>query len=298
MKPIQILPSCIRKDTVLSSKKLYIVQGEVRILKKITLTIQDQTTLLLVNGVFPKSHTKRSTLIFEQGSRLKAKRLHIKAANTLFKPIKVADNGGVWFLGNFSDASKDGLTVKTNRKNPLSAFKAESISTRYLGRADDYYSPISGKLITTGDDIDGISLLGVGPSEWSIQSLRSHHSADDGIDLTNSHIRLMRLEIKAPIEDGINLSSSRLEIHRSLNMDVRKTKEKDRDLVDFETDDGASYLELRRGCWVRLQGVFGDQVMLSSKEMPIPNTKDDNEKAYAFSGKLRHAALIYSIDED
>jgi hypothetical protein len=108
----------------------------------------------------------------------------------------------------------------------------------------------------------------------------------------------MRLEIKAPIEDGINLSSSRLEVHRSLNLDVQKTKDKDRDLVDFETDDGASFLELRRGCWIRLKGVFGDQVVLSSKEMPIPNTKDDNEKAYVFRGKLRHAALIYSIDED
>lgn len=298
MKPIQILPSRIRKDTVLSSKKLYIVQGEVRVLKKITLTIQDQTTFLLVNGVFPKSHTKRSTLIFEQGSKLKAKRLHIKAADTCFKPTKVADNGGVWFLGNFADAAKDGVIVKTNRKNPLSSFTAQSISAHYLGRADDYYSPISGKLITTGDDIDGISILGVGPTEWSIQSVSSHHSADDGIDLTNSHIRLMRLEIKAPIEDGINLSSSRLEIHRSLNLDVHKTKDKDRDLVDFETDDGASYLELRRGCWVRLKGVFGDQVVLSSKEMPTPNTKDDNERAYSFSGKLKHAALIYSIDED
>jgi hypothetical protein len=298
MKPIQILPNRISKDTVLSANKLYIVQGEVRVLKKIRLTIQDQTTLLLVNGVFPKSLTKRSTLIFEQGSQLKAKRLHIKAANTRFKPVKVADNGGVWFLGNFANAAKDGVNVKINRKNPLSSFTAQSISTCYLGRADEYYSPISGKLITTGDDIDGISLLGVGPTEWAVQTLISHYSADDGIDLTNSHIRLMRLEIKSPIEDGINLSSSHLEIHRSLNVDVRKTKDKDRDLVDLETDDGASFLELRRGCWVRLKGVFGDQVVLSSKEMPRPNTKDDNEKPYAFSGKLRHAALIYSIDED
>ncbi len=298
MKPIEILPNLIYKDTVLRANKLYIVQGEVRVLKKIRLTIQDQTTLLLVNGVFPKSLTKRSTLIFEQGSQLKAERLHIKAANTRFKPTKLADNGGLWFLGNFADAAKDGVIVKTNRKNPLSSFIAQSISTRYLGRADDYISPISGKRITTGDDIDGVSLLGVGPTEWTVQTLTSHHSADDGIDLTNSHIRLMRLEIKHPIEDGINLSSSRLEIHRSLSVDVRKTKEKDRDLVDFETDDGASYLELRRGCWVRLAGVFGDQVVLSSKEMPRPNTKDDNEKAYTFSGKLKHAALIYSIDED
>lgn len=298
MKPVEILPSRIRKNTALSSKKIYIVQGEVRVLKKITLTIQDQTMILLVNGVFPKSCIKRSALIFEQGSQLKAERVYLKASNANFKPVKLADNGGLWFLGNYADASKDGISIKTNRNNPLSKFTARAITTRYLGRADDYLSPKTGKRITTGDDIDGFSVLGVGPTEWAIDAITSHYSADDGVDFTNSHVRLMRLEVKAPIEDAINLSSSRVEIHRSLNLDVTKTKVTDRDLVDLETDDGASYLELYRGCWVKLIGVFGDQVVLSSREMPIPNTKDDNEKIYSFSGRLKHAALIYSIDED
>jgi len=298
MKPIEILPSRIRKNTLLNSKKIYVVQGEVRVLKKITLTIQDQTTVLLVNGIFPKSCIKRSALIFEQGSQLKAERVYLKASNANFKSVKLADNGGLWLLGNYADASKDGISIKTNRKNPLSKFTARAITTRYLGRADDYLSPKTGKRITTGDDIDGFSVLGVGPTEWAIDAVTSHYSADDGIDFTNSHVRMMRLEVKAPTEDGVNLSSSRVEIHRSLNLDVTKTKVTDRDLVDLETDDGASYLELHRGCWVRLAGVFGDQVVLSSKEMPLPNTNDDNEKVYKFSGRLKHAALVYSIDED
>lgn len=298
MKPLEILPNLIRKNKLLHAKKIYIVLGEVRVVKKVKLTIQDQTTLLVVNGVFPKSRLKRSALIFEQGAQLKAGRVHLKAADSNFKPVKLADNGGIWLLGNYADASKDGISIRTNRKNPLSKFTARSISTRYLGRADDYLSPKSGKRITTGDDIDGFSVLGVGPTEWSIDAVLSHHSADDGVDFTNSHVRLMRLEVKAPTEDGINLSSSRLEIHRSLNIEIKKTNITDRDLVDLETDDGASYLELHRGCWVRLFGVFGDQVVLSSKEMPVPNTQDDNEKVYQFSGQLKQAALIYSIDED
>ena len=298
MKPIEILPNLLRKNKVLQAKKIYIVLGEVRVVKKVMLTIQDQTTLLLVNGVFPKSRLKRSALIFEQGSQLKAGRVHLKAADANFKPVKLADNGGLWLLGNYADASKDGISIKTNRKNPLSKFTARSITTRYLGRADNDLSPRAGKRLTTGDDIDGFSVLGVGPTEWSIDAVASHHSADDGVDFTNSHVRLMRLEVKAPTEDGINLSSSRLEIHRSLNIEIKKTNITDRDLVDLETDDGASYLELHRGCWVRLLGVFGDQVVLSSKQMPVPNTKDDNEKVYQFSGQLKQAALIYSIDED
>jgi len=253
---------------------------------------------LLVNGLFPKSCIKRSALIFEQGSQLEADRFHLKAANRDFKPIKHADNGGIWFIGNHSDASKDGVSVKTNRKNPLSKFSAKLITTRYLGRTDGDIRTNSESSADEGDDIDGFSVLGVGPTEWSIQEIKSHYSADDGVDFTNSHVRLMRLEVKSPQEDGINISSSRVEVHRSINLNVTKTKVKDRDLVDLETDDGASYLELHRGCWVRLSGVFGDQVVLSSDEMPTPNTTDDNETPYFFSGKLKRSALIYSIDED
>jgi hypothetical protein len=61
-----------------------------------------------------------------------------------------------------------------------------------------------------------IKLIGVGPHEWQVSQLRSLHSADDGVDLTNSHIRLNRLEVRQPTEDGLNLSSSRIEIRRSL----------------------------------------------------------------------------------
>ena len=298
MNAIEILPNKIRKNTTLRANKTYVVQGEVRVLKKVRLTIEDQTSLLIINGVFTKSCIKRSALIFEQGSQLVAKRFHLQAGNDNFKAVKKADNGGIWFLGNYADASKDGMTVKTNRKNPLSHFCAEQIRVSYLGRADDYISPTSGKRISIGDDIDGFSVLGVGPSEWSIHSIKSNYCADDGIDFTNSHVRILNLEINHPAEDGINVSSSRIEIHRRLHLDVTKSKVSDRDLFDFETDDGASYVELHTGCSVKLNGVFGDEVVLSSSDMPKPNTKTHNEVPYFYSGKLTRAALIYSIDED
>ena len=121
---------------------------------------------------------------------------------------------------------------------------------------------------------------------------------EDGIDVTNSHIKLDRLEIRHPVEDGMNISSSRVEIHKSLRLDVTKTSETDRDLFDLETDDGASFVELYSRCWVRLKGVFGDQVVLSSTEMPCPDVSDDNEVPYAFEGQLKEASLIFSIDND
>ena len=298
MKPIEVIASSITKDRTLSDKKTYVIEGEVHVLKGVTLTIADRATILLVNGVFPNSLIRRSVLIFDQGSQLSAKRLYVRAASDKHKPVKFADNGGVWFLGNYNDASKDGVSVKVNRRNPLSRFRATMIATYYLGRNDTCLSKKTGMQLDIGDDIDGFSVLGVGPTEWAISEVRSHYSADDGFDCTNSHISLERLEIKHPTEDGMNLSSSRVEIHKSLSIDLRKTTTTDRDLFDLETDDGASYVELWRGCWVRLDGVFGDDLCLSSRDMPDPDVRPDNESRYVFSGQLRTAALVYSIDED
>ena len=81
-------------------------------------------------------------------------------------------------------------------------------------------------------------------------------------------------------------------------LDLEKRSYTDRDLFDLETDDGGSYVELPRGCWVRLNGVFGDELVLSSKDMPAADVSDDNESAYYFSGKLKADALVFSISED
>jgi hypothetical protein len=297
-KTIEVISSDILKNKTLTDKKLYVIEGEVRVRKGVTLTVRDKVTILLVNGVFSKSVVRRSALIFAQGSSLSAKRVCIRACNGQHKPVKNADNGGVWFLGNYKDASKDKVSVKVNRRNGLSSFRASSVTTHYLGRKDSYVSAKTGSLIGIGDDIDGFSVLGVSPQEWNISSVRTFYSADDGFDVTNSHIKLDRLEIRHPIEDGMNISSSRVEIHKSLLLDVTKTRETDRDLFDLETDDGASFVELYSRCWVRIKGVFGDQVVLSSSDMPRPNTRDGNEVPYVFEGQLRKASLIYSIDND
>ena len=47
-------------------------------------------------------------------------------------------------------------------------------------------------------------------------------------------ILLEKVKIQSPTEDGINLSSSYLEILQSLTVNVTKTSTKDRDIFDFE----------------------------------------------------------------
>ena len=289
-KKYKVLPETIQKNLLLKSNTIYIVKGEVRVLQGVRIKAQDKCTVYIVNGIFKNSHLRRSALIFNQGSFLDAHNLTIRACDSNHKQEKIANNGGIWFLGSNASASKDGISIKRRQISKPSIYSANSLSVSYLGREDGSTS--------NNDDIDGISILGLTKYEWQIKKVKSAFSGDDAIDITNSHITLDTLEVEHPVEDGINLSSSRLEITRRMKIKMVKNGIRDRDLFDFEVDDGASYLELHKGCLVDIHGVFGDQVILSSEEMPKPITKLDNERTYKFSRKLKKAALIYTIDRD
>ena len=297
-RPVQVITGPIARNRSLGKATTWVISGEVHIRRGVSLKIADGATLLIANGVVPKSRLRRAALIFDPGSELVARRFIVRACNAEHRPVRAADNGGLWFLGTFAAGSKDGITVRRSRGGPPSVFRARSITTSHLGRRDTYRSPKTGKDLDIGDDIDGLSIVGVGPEEWRVREVRSLHSADDGFDVTNSHVRLDRLEVRHPAEDGMNVSSSRVEIRRSLVLDVPRSGDADRNLFDLETDDGASYVELPKGCWVRVRGVFGDQLAVSSPDMPRPNTTDDNERRYAFSGRLAYDAVIHSLTAD
>lgn len=295
-KKIEILDTDIVGNRRLSAQRIYVVTKEVHVTESATLTIENGTTILIKNGLVPDSKLRRAALIFDQGSALRARRVYFKACTNDFKQAKQADNAGLWFLGQFQPASKDTVNVKPQRKSMRSSFKADLIATYYLGRLDPIKE--TSRTLAAQDDIDGLSVMGVGPAEWSVSEIRSFYSADDGIDLKNSQISLDHLKIQTPVEDGINLSSSRLDVRKSLKLKVKKTTVLDRDLVDFETDDGPSFLMLHAKCKLNINGVFGDEVALISDEMPTPDTNTDNETPYKFKGKLQRSTLIYSIDQD
>lgn len=285
-----LLPPKISRSMILRRSKVYIVKGEVQVLGGALLRAEDGVKILLINGKFKKSPLNSSALIFNQGSSFKFVNLTISAADENYKIAKTADNGGVWFLGTKDNACKDRIKIRRNIKSPNSLFTGKKLSLRFLGRDDG--------ATRKHDDIDGISILGVDKHEWSVDSISSHYSGDDGLDLTNSHISIKKLDIKNPSEDGINLSSSRLEIHNKLTISSLKNGVKDRDLFDFEADNGASYLELYKGASINIEGVFGDQLHIYSEEMPKPITRDKNERAYRFNKKLKNSALIFTIDRD
>ena len=276
----------------------WVIAAEVRVAAGATLTVADGATILIRNGRVPQSRIRRAALIFDPGSRLVAKRFSVRACGADDRPAKVSDNGGIWFLGTHHAGASDGISVRKVPGAMPSLYRARAISTAYLGRLDFYNSPATGRVLDIGDDIDGFKLIGVGPEEWKVSEVRTSHAGDDGFDLTNSRIELDRLVVRHPTEDGLNVSSSRLAIRKSLVLEVVKTKETDRDLFDLEADDGASYVELIHGCRVKVRGVFGDQVHLVSKEMPVPDVRADHETPYRFDGRLKRDALVFSITED
>jgi hypothetical protein len=292
-KTLEFLQGPVTGTLRLKAGVTYVVTTDVRVCKGARLVVEDRVDVLILNGLVAASPIGHAALIFEPGSSLDAARLYIRACDHRFRPVRKADNGGVWFFGGYRSAEKDGLDVTAAQPRAASSFNAALIAVYHLGHRDPA-APSNDPML---DDRDGFSLMGVGPQEWRVAEVRSFHSGDDGLDLTNSQIRLQRLHIVAPAEDGINLSSSKLEVARSLVVDVSTTDVPDRDIFDFEVDDGPSYVEIARHCHVDICGVFGDQLHLVSPDMPAANHAED--APYRFKGFLRRSpALVYSLSED
>lgn len=312
MPSTTVIRKDIRRNRTLSAEKIHVIAAEVHVHSGVTLTVADGATILIVNGRGQSASNAekapldgRCALIFDPGSRLRGKKFTVKASDSNYAQQRLANNGGLWFCGSTYPASKDAITVTGDRQLPLSSFEAGEVSCAYLGHRDPSKSDASENSVddsTTadgddndaGDDVDGISVLGVGADEWAITAVRSHYSGDDGFDVTNSVIALDRLIVEQPSEDGLNVSSGRVRIHRRLAIDMGKHPGADRELFDLETDDGASYVEISTGCRVILNGEFGDQVRLCSDDLPQPTAE-----RYTYTGRSASAAsLVYSIDED
>lgn len=294
---ISLLTADIARNTTLRAGITYVIAAEVHVRPGVTLTIEDGVTVLIRNGRRPGPLLTANALVFDSGSRLRAASVTFAAADQNDRPVAAADNGGVFFCGSFRSGSKDGITVRTATARGPSSFMAEAINVAWLGRTD----PRGGDAADT-DDIDAISLIGVGQAEWRVKSVRSDFSGDDGFDATNSSITLDRLRVVSPVEDGVNLSSSFVEVRRELSVQMPGPNRPDCELFDLEVDDGPARLLLPRRAAVDLNGWWGnvyDEVSLNSLDMPRPPRRGGPSQRYIFSGVLRQGpAIVYSIKAD
>lgn len=297
--PVVRITADIGRDTTFRRGMTYVIDGEVHVLPGVTLTIEDGVTVLIRNGSRPKRTIDTSAVVFDSGSRLKAATVTFGAADSQNRPTSEANNGGVFFLGTARSCTKDGLSVKTATASGRSSFTADLITFTSLGRTD----PLGGDGDADDrDDIDAVSLLGLGQAEWRVKAVRNDNSGDDGFDVTNSSIALERLTVVNPVEDGLNITSSTVQIRQALTVAMSSRRAPDRELFDFEAGDGPARVVIDRLAAVDLRGYWGnayDEVNLNSLDMPSPPRRGSASQWYVFNGTLRRGpSIIYSSIAD
>jgi len=294
---LTIIDTNITRDTTLRKGTKYIIDNEVHVRAGVTLTIENGVTVLIRNGYRNNTLIDTNALVFDSGSRLRAKTVSFGAANDQNQQVPYPNNGGVYFCGTYRASEQDGIS--TTPSEFRSSFQADLIVASYLGRPDPYGGDGDDN---TRDDIDCINVMGMGPAEWHVLAVQTDHSGDDGFDVTDSSIAMDRLTVAIPIEDGLNVTSSFVQIRKSLNIVMSTTHAKDRELFDLEVDDGPTHVVIDRYAAVNLQGYWGnvfDEVDLNSLDMPACPRSIGPSVWYAYTGWLRKGpATVYSINAD
>lgn len=294
--PVVITADLVR-DTVWRAGRTYVVDGEVHVRRGVTLTIEDGVTVLIRNGRKPRRAIDTSALVFDSGSGLRAGTVTFAAADAVGRESTLADNGGVFFCGATRAATKDGIASVAGGSG--SSFVADLVIARSLGRTDPLGSDGDA---AGGDDIDALSVIGAGPTEWRIRAVRSERSGDDGFDVTASTIEIDSLSIVAPVEDGLNATASFVTIRRNLSIVMTTSTAPDRELFDFELKNGPVKVLIQKRAAVDLRGYWGpieDEVSLNSPDMPVPPRRRGVSSWYVYHGTLvLGPAIVYSTAAD
>ena len=144
-------------------------------------------------------------------------------------------------------------------------------------------------------------MIGAVFDEWKIKAVTVNHSGDDGFDLTNSSITMDFVRVFNPYEDGVNLSTSLLQIRPlgRLEVDMTDSTARDREIFDFEVDTGPAQIVIYPNAYVDIRGYWdnspGDlRIDVKSKDMPRPSLL--TREWYVFNGPLANGqASIFSI---
>ena len=275
----------ISHNTTFSKGNSYVIIGEIHVLSGVTLRIDPNVAVYLRNGNFPKSVLKKSVLIFDTGSSLSAGNAYFKASDQNNNPVGKADNGGIWFVGSAANIDKDGISASFSTQQ--SNFVASKIFTYYLGS----YDPVVKEVLEPSADQDSVTVLGCGSYEFFIQEIISFNSGDNGIDVVESYINVNNINVQNPGEDAINVQSGKINVCQRLTALVPLSAVKDRDIFDFEADNGVSSLRIAKGVQTNLLGIFGDQLDLVSDDLPQPTNKlykynatTKNGQSYIYAG--------------
>jgi hypothetical protein len=285
------ITSNITSNTVFFKNYIYVMVGEIHVTSDITVIMEDNVVIYIRNGIFLNTNLRRSALIFDTGSKLIASNFYVLACDIYNIPSIIPDNGGLWFVGSASNIKKDGISAYFGPKS--SNFSAIKIYAYYLGSKDPNQVVNISSTEEPSADQDGITSLGCGNNEWNIQGVYIERSGDNAFDIVNSNITMNEIEIYYPGEDALNIQSGQLNVIKTLTLFVPLTEEMDRDIFDLEIDNGTPYIRIERFCYVEILGIFGDQTILVSDDMPQPK-----ESIYYYKGvMMRGQTYIYAITD-
>jgi len=108
---VQVIEGPIARDRTLGKATTWVIAGEVRVRRGITLKIADGATLLIVNGVLPKSRLRRVALIFESGSTLVAGRFAVRSCNGEHRPARAGGPRAAHQIENVCGRAIDRATL-------------------------------------------------------------------------------------------------------------------------------------------------------------------------------------------
>lgn len=287
----QVISGDIIKNTTLRAGTTYIIDGEVHVKKNVTLTIEDGVKVDIRNGRRPITNLlDASSLVFDSGSKLvvgtttKPGTVYFNAVDINNREVPYADNGGVFFCGTYRSGSRKGITVDLAQTRGLkSSFTAAKLVFSYCGRTDPLGR--NGDKFG-GDDMDPISIIGMGPTEWKIDAVESRYSGNNGFDVTNSTFSIDNIQVAAAIEDGLNITSSNVTITKNLSIEMTASQANDRELFDLEADNGRATVIINQRAFVNLQGYLGgqyDEVTITSPDLPL---QPKSRQWYQFTGYL------------
>jgi hypothetical protein len=210
---IKIILNNINKNTFFTNNFTYLIVGEVHVLNGISLYIEDNTTILLRNCININNvnrSTDYSTLIFDTGSTVIAKKLFIKSVDKNNKKVKYADNGGLIFLGSTVDTQYKLYNTISSQLSPITSnYSIEELIIEYLGSVNN----------------NNITIIGVNNNEFNIKKIKSFYSGNIGLNIINSTINIDRLYINNPMGNiGIENNNSIININKSLKITITNNK--------------------------------------------------------------------------
>ncbi len=259
----KIIINNIKENTIFTNNYRYIIVGEIHVLSGISLYVENNTTILLRNGI-NINNTNRSidysTLIFDTGSSLIAKKLFIKSVDKYNKIVNYANNGGLVFLGSSANVTYSTYnTIFSQISATSSKFCVDELIIHYLGS-------------TTNNNI---TVIGNNYNEFRIKNIKSIYSGNLGLNVIKSNININKLLIYNP--NGITAIENNNSIINIIKLiKIIITNNLTTSLFNFTLNSISPYIKIKKNTCVYLKAPLFNQVAnplkVVSIDIPSPSS--------------------------